>query len=383
MKQGAPTVFLVGLGLLGGCGAPNDRSGPLPTWQEPELLYLQAQPYSKLYVEIDTVEGVDVDEGALAAFREFLREHCDKPGGTEFVQGKPIPLDEAQRMHLHFVALTQMNGPQQGPDDARTAYLYVLIYDSERMGLETSRPHVSARYPCAIYFNTAFDRAFSKQTASRLFQHEAGHVLGLCKNKSHANGAHCTNKSCLMGTVTVSISRWLFGIPPRKQELCQDCLRDLALARQAGPHQRMSFRGPALVRQEKGYLVASLPFHIKVSFRPLASFDGQEMAADARRLLVEAKAKARKTRRDVVVPLVHCRDRWKTVAEKRAALRRVIEDPSPYVANWAKEELKKLDDKVSPPSPQTQPAGKAVSRGRRAAARLMSLSCASATWAYP
>ena len=48
-------VFLI----ISGCGP---RSAKIPTYMRPDLLYLKKQPYSRIYVEVDTVEGVEVPD---------------------------------------------------------------------------------------------------------------------------------------------------------------------------------------------------------------------------------------------------------------------------------------------------------------------------------
>jgi len=329
--------------VLGGCGAPAGGGPGLPDWQRPELLYLLAQPYPSLYVEIDTVEGVQPDEDALAALKDFLRRHCHKPDGIRFLRDKPIPLTQAERTHPHGLALMHMSGPPGGGSAPQAAYLYVLIFDSKRMRLpKPHRVHVSTQYPCAIYIDVAWEPLLHKRAGARMAQHEAGHILGLCKNTSHGDGAHCRNKGCPMGGVTFSTSRWLFGLPPTAQQLCQDCLDDLTAARQSGPDGHLSFSGPALVRRENGYFVASLPLQIQVSFRPAASFDGRQMQAAAHKALAEAMAKARKGTKKQVLPLVHCPDDFEDAPARRAAYQRLTRDPDPRVAAWAKRELKKL-----------------------------------------
>jgi len=263
------SVYVAGLLCLvvAGCGDPEGLkrfNSPLPIWQEPELLYLQGQPCDRLVVEIDTVEGTEVDDGFVPALKEFLSTHCEKPGGITYIHDSPIPLSEAKRSHPRLIALNQMAGPPTDARAERTAYLYILIYDSEQMGLsKTDRSHVSFRYPCAVYVNVAWNRLFHKRMAARMAQHEAGHILGLCKNPSHTSGAHCTNDGCLMGAITISVSGWLFGAPPRQQSLCGDCTADLALSKSPRIQlHKMSFRGPVLLRQEEGYFVAVLPFHV-------------------------------------------------------------------------------------------------------------------------
>src|SRR5580765_531969 len=74
---------------------PRLKSGPDPAkltgfWQ-PQLLYILSSPHSRLYVEVDAVEGCQPSGATLNKLREFLTTYCNKPDGIEIVRGDVIP----------------------------------------------------------------------------------------------------------------------------------------------------------------------------------------------------------------------------------------------------------------------------------------------------
>lgn len=334
-------IGLAVLGTLCGCSGPEGErfSRPMPTWQRPELLYLQPRPHARLYVEIDRLEGIETKQGEkiLKAFEEFLRQYCDKPEGITFVQEKPIPLSEAKGIHPHALALKHIDGPR-GFDDARTAYLYVLVYDSKRMGLDSAiRPHVSLPYP-AVYFDVAYQSMFHEHMGVRAARHEAGHLLGLCKNTDHGDGAHCTNRNCLMGPLILSVSRWFLRLAPPRQSLCKDCLADLAASKRYDSQERLRYFGALLVRQEDGYRVARLPLSTILSLKPIET---SELLKARKRLQLTA-AEYLKTHEWQSNLCFYLTERPKDLAGHRAALERATRDPDPGAAKLAKELSSKL-----------------------------------------
>ncbi len=348
-----------------GCGDPEWKkySKPMAAWHEPEVLLLRSQPYDRLYVEIDTVEGTDPEEHGLAGLKAALRDHCDKPGGTQFVQGQPIPLAQAKGLHPHVLGLTQMSGPPESPAGKdRAAYVYVLFFDSRRMGLpKPVRPHTSAYFP-AVFVDVAWKRAFGNHIEERMARHEAGHLLGLCKNADHGDGAHCTNDKCIMGPVVVSISRWLIGAQPREQTFCQDCLADMERTRTSSDPPRMQFRGPVLVRQEDGYWVGTLPGLVILDFGPPGEFDWRR---DLMPHLPNAIEYIRTNGLQRGQSLRVCNT--KKLPSHGAPLRRAASDPHPHVADMARERLKKLNATSAPaaatqPATASQPAGNGAQR---------------------
>jgi hypothetical protein len=225
MKLRLTIVAVVLIWIVSGCGS---KSAKLPTYIRPELLYLNEQPYSRLYIEVDTVEGVEVPEKWLDTLEEFLSTHCSKPDGIEIVRDEPIPFDDIKDMPIGPASILCLDGPDpnSGP---QPAYLHVFFYDKDKIFKKTRKePHVISICPSTIFYNVDCGYRLDKMIKLTL-PHEAGHVLGLCKNTTHGDGAHCMNKKCLMrpGPDRLpSLGLLLFGLP-LKSDLCNDCLSDL------------------------------------------------------------------------------------------------------------------------------------------------------------
>lgn len=248
---------------------------------DPDPLYVRSSPYNRLFVEVDTVQGTVVDPRWLAELKAFLVQFADKPAGVHLVQGRSIPLSQAKGLSPNEIAGLNIQGPPAGARS--TAFIYVLFYDSHKLGArKPDNPHVSyADYPCAIYFDTAYGRGAQRAFAVNALRHEAGHVLGLCKNRAHGDGAHCRNPKCLMYPTLTLSPKWYLHPAPRK-DLCPACRRDLAATRAAGPDPRFRFEGPVLVRHEKGYWVMSTPGLVSLVFDSRQAADWRGMLANYR-----------------------------------------------------------------------------------------------------
>lgn len=236
------------------------------------------QPYSRLYVEVDRIENVDIPKGVLDELEEFLGKYCDKPDGIEIVIDDVIPKSEYMGRSAEIVGNLFIDGPAVGSDNNNTAYLYVFFYDSSKMGEQPycRTPHVDHAYPSAIFYDIDFARIIKDRFARSMMLHETGHVLGLCKNTEHGDGGHCANDGCIMSKIVVSISKVILGLPLDKLDLCADCQNDLKMLQTANQAGKMSFNGPFLVRQEDGYWVASLPVSDLVSFTGTDTFDWRQ-----------------------------------------------------------------------------------------------------------
>ena len=212
--------------LIAGCGL---KSGKLPTFMRPELLYLKDRPYSRHYVEVDTVEGVEVPEQWVDVLKTFLETYCSKPDGIEIIQDPPVPL--------------------YGPDPSsgsQPAYFHVFFFD-RNVGLKAEKgpPHVVSFCPCGILFDAGYFRASRGEAEEFSLKHELGHVCGLCKNPEHGDGAHCTNKGCLMNPSPSFLAGFglLIGVP-LKGQLCANCISDLQASKSEEIDPKLSFEGP-------------------------------------------------------------------------------------------------------------------------------------------
>ena len=310
-------------------------------------MYLQAGPYDRLYVKVDKVEGTAVDQKWLDELKEFLVTYCRKPGGIQMAQGAPVPLAEARGLSPSEIAGLRLEGPPGG-SASHTAYLYVLFYDSKKLGMKRpDNPHVSyGDYPCAIYFDIAYARKEQGYFAANALRHEAGHALGLCKDRSHGDGAHCTNKSCLMYWTFVLRRDW-FKHPPVRKQLCAQCQRDLLAGQAAKPDQRFFFNGPVLVRQEKDYWVLSYPGMVGLAFDRQHAMDWQGLLRSYR-AWIKAQGKD-KSGGSSIYAVWQLKAQGKDgVARLKDAIDQARKDPSPLVQDTAKEAQRELQKELRP-----------------------------------
>jgi hypothetical protein len=328
--------------LAAGCGGAAATGEPMWAWRSPELLYLLAEPCDRLYVEVDTVEGLSRPARSVARLEEVLREYCDKPAGIHIARGRPIPLDRAKGKPPRLLALQNIDGPPAGQASARTAYLYVLFYDSKRQGLDgTENPHVDRHYPHAILVDVAYWPHITRHLQREIITHELGHVLGACKNKVHGDGLHCHNADCVMsGRLDVPLHTWLLSLPPlapRRERFCRQCRADIRAARAQRPDPRLRFRGPVLTRQEEGYCVGFLPGCVRLSFSAASHLNWEQSRAGFDPLIRQHAARLRGDS-----SFLYLRDAPSGLGGKHLAVAKAANDPNPVVARVAADLLRQL-----------------------------------------
>lgn len=292
--------------MLAGCAAPKATRGPevpdpvkLTSFWKPYLLYLLPTPYSKLYIEVDAVEGCVPSESTLNQFREFLKEHCNKPDGIEIVRSDVIPRSVAKGATANLLSQRYLNGPPAASIPS-PAYMYVLFYDgvlSEQTATpakgqldatprpksvgQVRNPHADLLPYPVIFINTRYG---PKSGRELLAQHEGGHLLGLAGRETNAANYHCLDKSCLMHrTITFHLGRWLLGRNPFDTlPLCANCQAQLAESAKQPPPENLRYVGPVLVRSEPGYQVLSLPERVKLVVGRASESECRDFAATVR-----------------------------------------------------------------------------------------------------
>lgn len=261
----------------------------------PHLLFVNRAPHDSLYVEVDAVAGTGPSEEVLEALEKFLRQYCDKPGGIRVVRDDTIPRSVAVGYDNEALALQYLDGPVQASNGS-PAFLYVLYYDSAlavdpSTPLRAPHPHVRLRtesryvapenphinlqpYPAAIYVDRRYLRLKPRIFETLAIRHEAAHVLGLTRNTAHGVEYHCIRKSCLMAAhLNMGFFKFIRGQNPFSQtNFCDACESDLAKG-MAEAAKNVRFVGPALLRSEKEYHVASLPAEIKLGAGDAAHFE--------------------------------------------------------------------------------------------------------------
>src|SRR5438034_9875465 len=262
------TALIVSCLLLASCSTPTVRHSEadsdvvrIPESWKPHLLYLLPSPHSRLYVEVDAVEGSVPKQAALQKLRSFLSKYCNKPDGIEIVRGDVIPIETARGFSEKALARKYVNGPAK-TTGSPPAFMYVLFYNDalckESVEAEHSRASAAQRsrraakpyaealpYP-AIYFNTRyvpwFPWRFSGMDKKGLL-HEAGHLLGLVRRPTGVS-FHCTNRTCLLNS-DVYLHRSLLG---QQKMLCPQCAAELAESSTDPPPSNLRFVGAVLVR---------------------------------------------------------------------------------------------------------------------------------------
>lgn len=270
--------------LLMGCATTKEprpsRASALAPALSPNLAspYLLSSPHSRLYVEVDAVEGCEPTETALVQLHEFLSKRCQKPDGVKIMVSDIIPRKAARKTGPRALARRYLNGP---PDDNASppAFMYVLYYPGWP-GFVPPFAEVTP-YP-GIYFNARFSLGIA---SDEILLHEAGHLLGLVNRTEQIANGHCSISGCQMNNHWGYLRqfRWL---PGRKQSpLCADCLNELAQAVKQSRPSTLRYVGPVLVHPRSDYDVLTLPHRCMLKPGGATDSDCRQFAAD-----VHAKA---------------------------------------------------------------------------------------------
>ena len=294
--------------FLAGCSTAKTERLEMPSvervsfWQ-PHLLYLQSSVHSRLYVEIDAVEGCEPSDDAVNKLREFLTSYCNKPEGAEIVRSDVIPVKEARGLPRYGLAHRFLDGPPKNAGST-PAFIYILFYDGalcdQRTVSKTSRnvPEKESErnlnayaeslpYPAMVFMNEHYLPSAMKDNG---LLHEAGHLLGLVRRPRGNSALHCPDMTCRMTQVShlnriyLDRMRSVFQDRFRKhyEQLCQDCVAELTSSSAAATPTNLHFIGPVLVRSEAGYHVLSLPGRVRLIVGDLIDQDCRDFASTVR-----------------------------------------------------------------------------------------------------
>jgi len=282
----------------------------------------------------------------LNELKAFLGKYCSKPDGIEIVRDKPVPISEIEGLSIGVASILCTDGPH--PDSReQPAYLHVLFHKKMgRAGDIKRKSHVSSFCPCGIFCTEGKAKAFA-------LKHEAGHVLGLCKNTEHGDGTHCRNRGCLMYAhrdLFWSLSS-LVGF--QKGQLCADCQHDHELSKSDYIEPNLLFKGPFLIRREDGYSVGSLPYCDLIIPNPVEKvLDWKETLSHIKNIIRESQRTAlsedfeSKKEGWYVKGLYNPNNTNTSPAseiDELAILQKAADDPSPFVKYYATDKLKEFE----------------------------------------
>jgi hypothetical protein len=272
-----------------GCSTGRPRIDTSPrtsvSWK-PELLYILNQPYRRLYVEVDAVQGCEPDDATLAKLKDFLAAHCAKPDGIEIVRRPVIPHNEARGLSAEALACKVMQGPGIHSGTNQAAFLEILFYDGKLTRESGRAPGMTEfePYPSLIMMDTSA-ASYLRPFQWELLTHEAGHALGLVERTNNIIGPHCADPHCLMYPVLhvdwclhkIFLGSGAFTI--QQTNFCAKCLAELADSAAQPPQTNIYFDGPVFVRSEPAYHVLSLPNHVRVVVGKLTEADSASFIA--------------------------------------------------------------------------------------------------------
>jgi len=248
------TGALMAAGLIFGsaCGEGDDEGVLSPEAQNQASYagdfyadFLQAEPYSKLLVEIDVVDGAMPAQEAVDALLESINLLCNKPGGIEVsFPDDTIPSSEASNPEysldqINELELTWRNNYRQ-EDTAVLYFLYVdghSDYDSDDTSVVGYAYHGASM---AVFMGTVNGypaQRVRNDLVKTVTVHEFGHLIGLVDNGADMvedhhdpdHEPHCENEDCMMywlNNYSGLIDILDETIPP----FDDDCLADVAAA---------------------------------------------------------------------------------------------------------------------------------------------------------
>lgn len=230
------------------------------------LMYLKMDPYKWIYLEVDVVEGTEIEDGVFDTLTRFLKTQCKKPVVVKLKE--KIPLERAIGLPPSVLATQTIEGPPVNDERGPPAYIYMFFhsgYDGQAKWPAVTK-HL---YPCSVFTDMSHIKPSLRWLLPQVLMHECGHALGLWRRDIGENPVHCENKECLMYKRQLaqwSLGRFLVGKDPFKNKeptvFCERCEQMLQEIKNLEGDCAMEFKGPFLVRKEKGYFVATLPSHL-------------------------------------------------------------------------------------------------------------------------
>ncbi len=276
----------------------------------------------------------------------------------------PVPVSQVEGLPPRMAAICSIDGPG-APEEPPPAYLHLYVYDSKKLRRDDMPPCTDGLCPCGIFYDVEYVRPFDDQVAVLALTHEAGHIMGLCRNEEHGNGIHCRNHGCLMVRSPDLLSNLGFLVGGTwKAVLCLDCLCDLETNGSKDFDARLSFAGPFLLRREDGYSIASLAgWHAIVAGDPDELFDWREALSNAKETIRHRRDKISQDKsvkkgsgRRCFHPLTapnNCKAEAEHRAEVVVALQAALHDPIPAVQHvaevWLKHLTKRSQSEVAEP----------------------------------
>ena len=241
MRKTAYWALLALIGTLTGCASLPSPTGPeAPAWRDVRVI--EAEPASRLLVEVDRVEGTEPKPRALRKLALNLRSSVDKPEGITIVVDDLIEAERWDESDKVIRKLARSTRSLSRPSPGSLVTVHVLYGPRFRgyRGFAWTRNvmnRTTPKYDASLILILQ-DQLKSilwitdvRQEASVLV-HEFGHTLGLVGDPSHGAAGHCTNAWCSMYDGVDARTFFLYFFPTLftgylPMRYCADCRSDL------------------------------------------------------------------------------------------------------------------------------------------------------------
>jgi hypothetical protein len=174
--------------------------------------FLSAASYTRLFVEVDYVQGYAPDANALNLLRQRLDERCHKPGGITIQLGDAIPLPSTTRWRLSDIKALEARYRNAYASGNTAVIYYVYVNGGSEWDTSASQVLGLAYTGSSLCMFKDAVRVTKGNPRTRgaveeaVLTHESGHLfgmvgLGVAPQSNHQDPQrtdHCVNTSCVM-----------------------------------------------------------------------------------------------------------------------------------------------------------------------------------------
>lgn len=143
--------------------------------------YLQANPFSRLVLEIDYVDSTPPDQNAVNTFVSMIKQYADKPEGVVLAGGNSLMAQKQKYTSQDLINIAKTN--RSSYSSGKTVSLYVLYVNGSLVENENALG-VALTSSMFVIFKDQINQAatslvFSSEIERAVLIHELGHLFGL------------------------------------------------------------------------------------------------------------------------------------------------------------------------------------------------------------
>lgn len=188
--------------------------------------YLQANPFSKLIIEIDYVNSAPPDQNAVNTFVSTIKQYVNKPNGVSQAGSNSFTSQKETYTSQDLLDLAQKH--RSNYSGGNTVTLYVLFVNGS-FAQNSNALGVALNSSMFVIFKDKINQAttalvFASEIERAVLNHELGHLLGLVNinykssinHEDSNNPYHSNNKESVMfwAVEDISVANLLRGGPP-------------------------------------------------------------------------------------------------------------------------------------------------------------------------